>query len=101
MRIESKLCHISEIIAVVRVEGFINNKSIGSSHGEGRTVEIAEDKAIYRLTQRINNFESNQTEVSSKGNDYYKKLVELHNSSSKKPMTVEDIGGLECSKCHY
>ena len=42
-----------------------------------------------------------ETEVSSKGNDYYKKLVELHNSSSKKPMTVEDIGGLECSKCHY
>ena len=42
-----------------------------------------------------------ETEVSSKGNDYYKKLVELHNSSSKKPKTVEDIGGLECSKCHY
>ena len=42
-----------------------------------------------------------ETEVNAKGNDYYKKLVELHNSSSKKPMTVEDIGGLECSKCHY
>ena len=42
-----------------------------------------------------------ESEVNSKGNDYYKKLVELHNSSSKKPMTVEDIGGLECSKCHY
>ena len=42
-----------------------------------------------------------ESEDNSKGNDYYKKLVELHNSSSKKPMTVEDIGGLECSKCHY
>ena len=42
-----------------------------------------------------------ETEVNAKGNDYYKNLVELHNSSSKKPMTVEDIGGLECSKCHY
>ncbi len=42
-----------------------------------------------------------ETEVSSKGNDYYNKLVELHKSSSKKPMKVEDIGGLECSKCHY
>ena len=42
-----------------------------------------------------------ETEVNAKGNDYYKKLVELHNSSSKKPMKVEDIGGLECSKCHY
>ncbi|MDG2342702.1 MAG: c-type cytochrome [Cytophagales bacterium] len=42
-----------------------------------------------------------ETEVNAKGNDYYKKLIELHNSSSKKPMKVEDIGGLECSKCHY
>ena len=42
-----------------------------------------------------------ETEVNAKGNDYYKKLVELHKSSSKKPMKVEDIGGLECSKCHY
>ena len=42
-----------------------------------------------------------ETEVNAKGNDYYKKLVELHNCSSKKPMKVEDIGGLECSKCHY
>ena len=42
-----------------------------------------------------------ESEVNAKGNDYYNKLVELHNSSSKKPMTVEDIGGLECSKCHY
>ncbi len=42
-----------------------------------------------------------ETEVNSKGNDYYNKLVELHNAQSKAPMTVENIGGLECSKCHY
>ncbi len=32
---------------------------------------------------------------------YYEKLVELHGKESKKPMYVKDIGGLECSKCHY
>jgi len=40
-----------------------------------------------------------KTDVNTKGNAYYDKLVELH--GSKKAMKVEDIGGLECSKCHY
>ncbi|WP_422361579.1 cytochrome c3 family protein [Reichenbachiella sp.] len=42
-----------------------------------------------------------ETDVNTKGNDYYNKLVEMHNAHSKEPMKVEDIGGLECSKCHY
>ena len=42
-----------------------------------------------------------ESEINSKGNDYYDKLVELHKDSSKEPLKVEDIGGLECSKCHY
>ena len=43
-----------------------------------------------------------ETNVKSKGNDYYTNLVELHNEKdTKEPMKVEDIGGLECSKCHY
>lgn len=43
-----------------------------------------------------------ETNVKSKGNDYYNNLVELHNEKNTKvPMKVEDIGGLECSKCHY
>lgn len=40
-----------------------------------------------------------KTDVNTKGNAYYDKLLELHNS--KNAMKVEDIGGLECSKCHY
>ncbi len=40
-----------------------------------------------------------KTDVNTKGNAYYDKLLELHNG--KKAMKVEDIGGLECSKCHY
>jgi mono/diheme cytochrome c family protein len=40
-----------------------------------------------------------KTDVNTKGNAYYDKLLELHNG--KKAMKVEDIGGLECAKCHY
>jgi hypothetical protein len=39
-----------------------------------------------------------ETEVNTKGNAYYDNLVKLHGEN---PMKVEDIGGLECSKCHY
>ena len=42
-----------------------------------------------------------ETDVNTKGNEYYDKLVKLHAETSKDPMKVEDIGGLECSKCHY
>lgn len=41
------------------------------------------------------------TEINSEGNAYYDELVELHAQMDKQPMTVEDIGGLECAKCHY
>jgi len=40
-----------------------------------------------------------KTDVNTKGNAYYDKLLELHNS--KKALKVEDIGGIECAKCHY
>lgn len=42
-----------------------------------------------------------QTDVNTRGNAYYDNLVELHSQSKKGSMKVEDIGGLECSKCHY
>ncbi len=42
-----------------------------------------------------------QTDVNTRGNAYYDNLVELHSQSKNGPMKVEDIGGLECSKCHY
>jgi hypothetical protein len=44
-----------------------------------------------------------KTDVNTEGNAYYDKLVELHNQQKGKntKMKVEDIGGLECSKCHY
>jgi len=53
MRIESKLCHLSENKAVVQVNGWINDKNVGSALAEASTVELAEDKAISRLTFRL------------------------------------------------
>lgn len=41
------------------------------------------------------------TALNTKDNGYYNKLVELHAETSKNPMVVQDIGGLECAKCHY
>jgi mono/diheme cytochrome c family protein len=42
-----------------------------------------------------------ETAVNGKDNAYYDKLIKLHNSKKKGDMTVAEIGGLECSKCHY
>lgn len=43
-----------------------------------------------------------ETQVNADGNDYYDKLLELHESANPgEPLKVENIGGLECSKCHY
>ena len=39
-----------------------------------------------------------ETKVQAKGNDYYNDLVKAHDGGELK---VVDIGGLECSKCHY
>ena len=42
-----------------------------------------------------------ETAVNSKDNAYYDKLLKVHADSKKKgEMKAEDIGGLECSKCH-
>ncbi len=43
-----------------------------------------------------------KTDVNTQGNEYYDALLKAHEESGKKePMKVEDIGGTECSKCHY
>ena len=54
MRIESKLCYISENKAVVLVNGWLEDKNVGSALAEATTVDDAEDKAISRLNKRLN-----------------------------------------------
>ena len=52
MRIESKLVHFSEDKVIVQVNGWLNDKNVGSALAGGATVELAEDSAILRLKKR-------------------------------------------------
>jgi len=45
-----------------------------------------------------------ETEVKFADNDYYKQFARYHEelkAGTRDKVTVEDIGGLECQKCHY
>jgi hypothetical protein len=46
-----------------------------------------------------------ETDVKMDGNAYYEKLhaelVEKYKDQGLEKFTVEQIGGLECAKCHY
>ncbi len=68
-------------------------------HGPIETMDVVRQHALLTMGWCIDCHR--KTDVNTKGNAYYDKLVELHNKSSKTPMKVEDEGGLECSKCHY
>lgn len=68
-------------------------------HGQIEEMEVVYQYSSLTMGWCINCHR--ETEVNTKGNGYYDKLVKLHNENSKEPMKVEDIGGLECSKCHY
>jgi len=44
------------------------------------------------------------TEVQFRENDFYQKFTRLHeelNSGQRVRVTVEDVGGTECARCHY
>lgn len=68
-------------------------------HGPIETMEVVRQHSLLTMGWCIDCHR--KTDVNTKGNAYYDKLIELHNQSKKSPMKVEDIGGLECSKCHY
>ena len=68
MRIQSDLCHIDDHRAVVKVFAWNEEQPLGSALGEGKTAEIAEERAINRLfsrtKQKLNQQEYNQPMVS-------------------------------------
>ncbi len=68
-------------------------------HGPVETMEVVQQSTSLTMGWCIDCHR--KTEINSQGNEYYDKLVELHSETSKDPMVVEDIGGLECAKCHY
>jgi mono/diheme cytochrome c family protein len=68
-------------------------------HGNIQEMEVVRQHSTLTMGWCINCHR--ETVVKTEGNAYYDKLVELHNSSNGQPMRVENIGGLECSRCHY
>jgi len=69
-------------------------------HGPIKEMEVVKQFSLLTMGWCVNCHR--QTDLNTKGNAYYDKLLELHNASkSGKNMKVEDNGGLECGKCHY
>lgn len=68
-------------------------------HGEVQEMEVVRQHSLLTMGWCIDCHR--KTDVNTKGNEYYDNLVELHEEQSKEALKVEDIGGLECSKCHY
>lgn len=68
-------------------------------HGDIKTMEVVEQRSSLTMGWCIDCHRT--TDVNSKGNAYYDKLVHVHEEEGKGTLKVADIGGLECSKCHY
>lgn len=71
-------------------------------HGEVEKMDVLEQASPLSMGWCVNCHR--QTEVNFKGNDYYKTWDKYHadlKNGDMDKVTVEDIGGLECQKCHY
>ncbi|MCA6379852.1 MAG: c-type cytochrome [Cytophagales bacterium] len=68
-------------------------------HGPVQEMEVVKQYSLLTMGWCIDCHR--KTDVNTKDNEYYNKLNELHLSAKKSKMKVEDIGGLECAKCHY
>lgn len=77
----------------------VGNQECQTCHGPVQEMETVAQSAQLTMGWCIDCHR--KTDVNAKGNAYYDKLVQLHNSSNKTPMKVVNIGGLECAKCHY
>ena len=77
MRIESRICHVSENKTIVQVSGWSNDKNLGSALAEAPTVELAEDKAISRLNERLNVGTNYETDKRSNNENKLKTPVKI------------------------
>lgn len=71
-------------------------------HGAVEEMEVLKQDAPLSMGWCINCHR--QTEVQFNENDYYKDYAKYHEeiqSGERDKVTVADIGGLECQKCHY
>ncbi|GAB3039458.1 c-type cytochrome [Spirosoma pulveris] len=77
----------------------VGNVACQTCHGEIEKMEVVEQRSSLTMGWCIDCHR--RTEVNTKDNAYYDKLVALHKKESKDALKVANIGGLECSKCHY
>ena len=71
-------------------------------HGPIEKMEVVKQWAPLSMGWCINCHR--ETEVKFADNDYYKSYERFHKeikAGTRDKVTVEDIGGLECQKCHY
>lgn len=71
-------------------------------HGPVEQMEVVYQHAPLSMGWCINCHR--ETEVQFSGNEYYKSYEKYHQEMAKgerEKVTVEEIGGLECQKCHY
>jgi mono/diheme cytochrome c family protein len=69
-------------------------------HGPVQTYEIQKQFAPLTMGWCINCHR--ETNVKMEGNEYYEKIhAELAKKYGKDKLTVAEMGGLECGKCHY
>lgn len=77
----------------------VGNVECQTCHGDIQDMEVVEQHAPLSMGWCINCHRNTEIDL---GNDYYKdfddlqKMKEMHQK-----VTVEDIGGTECQKCHY
>jgi cytochrome c2 len=81
----------------------VGKQECTTCHGEIKEMTVAEQKAPLTMGWCIDCHR--KTEVAMSGNGYYDKLhaflKEKYKDEHKKTFTVEEMGGLECGKCHY
>jgi cytochrome c551/c552 len=73
-----------------------------SCHGTVEKMEVLKQHSPLSMGWCVNCHR--QTDVKFKDNDFYKSYEIYHEQMKKgtrEKVTVEDIGGLECQKCHY
>ncbi|HMQ49185.1 MAG TPA: c-type cytochrome [Saprospiraceae bacterium] len=71
-------------------------------HGPVEQMEVVQQYSPLSMGWCINCHR--QTEVQFKDNEYYKSYEHFHeelSNGTREKVTVEEIGGLECQKCHY
>ena len=71
-------------------------------HGKVEEMEVLKQMSPLSMGWCVNCHR--QTEVKFKDNPYYANYTRYHDelkSGKRTSVTVEDIGGLECQKCHY